>query len=311
MHHDRGVGPADAVRPQAPGDHKGLAVIRHNITIISDQPTDHLVLSASLERAVPERFLVSTAESLERPIDALADPDIDAIILANGPQTDYILRLAQKHDSSVPIILLMDEAEDDTVQYLRALGAQDYLVRGQIEDGIVHRILDYSIQLRQARTRIQQLSNRDALTGVLNRGGFRAHLERAMERSQRYEFSTALLYINIDQFANINDHHGELAGDDLIRTLARRMVNKLRNGDSIARIGGDEFAVVLEDVSSASDVELIAHKMLKSISDPVMLGEQQFGQFILLYLTKGRELRLQRALEVELFLEPDRHRGDE
>ncbi len=250
-------------------------MIRHNITIISDQPTDHLVLSASLERAVPERFLVSTAESLERPIDALADPDIDAIILANGPQTDYILRLAQKHDSSVPIILLMDEAEDDTVQYLRALGAQDYLVRGQIEDGIVHRILDYSIQLRQARTRIQQLSNRDALTGVLNRGGFRAHLERAMERSQRYEFSTALLYINIDQFANINDHHGELAGDDLIRTLARRMVNKLRNGDSIARIGGDEFAVVLEDVSSASDVELIAHKMLKSISDPVMLGEQQ------------------------------------
>jgi diguanylate cyclase (GGDEF)-like protein len=250
-------------------------VIRHNITIISDQPTDHLVLSASLERAVPERFLVSTAESLERPIDALADPDIDAIILANGPQTDYILRLAQKHDSSVPIILLMDEAEDDTVQYLRALGAQDYLVRGQIEDGIVHRILDYSIQLRQARTRIQQLSNRDALTGVLNRGGFRAHLERAMERSRRYEFSTALLYINIDQFANINDHHGELAGDDLIRTLARRMVNKLRNGDSIARIGGDEFAVVLEDVSSASDVELIANKMLKSISDPVMLGEQQ------------------------------------
>ena len=250
-------------------------MIRHKITIISDQPTDHLVLAASLERAVPERFLVSTAESLERPVDALADPDIDAIILANGPQTDYLLRLAQKHDSTVPIILLMDEAEDDTVQYLRALGAQDYLIRGQIEDGIVHRILDYSIQLRQARTRIQQLSNRDTLTGVLNRGGFRAHLERAMERSQRYEFSTALLYINIDQFANINDHYGELAGDDMIRTLARRMVNKLRNGDSIARIGGDEFAVVLEDVGSASDVELIANKMLKSISDPVMLGDQQ------------------------------------
>ena len=73
----------------------------------------------------------------------------------------------------------MDEAEDDTVQYLRSLGAQDYLIRGQIEDGILHRILDYSIQLRQARTRIQQLSNRDTLTGVLNRGGFRAHLDRS------------------------------------------------------------------------------------------------------------------------------------
>jgi len=262
-------------RRGAQGDHTGLAVIRHKITIISEQPTDHLVLAASLERAQPDRFVVTTSESLERPLEALADPDIDAIIMANGPQTDYILRLAQKHDSSVPIVLLMDEADDDTVQYLKALGAQDYLVRGQIEDGIVHRILDYSIQLRQARTRIQQLSNRDALTGVLNRSGFRAHLERAMERSRRYQFNTALLYINVDQFANVNDHHGELAGDDLIRTLARRMVNKLRNGDSIACIGGDEFAVVLEDVASASDVEMIANKMLKSISDPIMLGEQQ------------------------------------
>jgi len=263
------------MRRGAQGDHAGLAVIRHKITIISEQTTDHLVLAASLERALPERFVVSTAKNLDRPLEALADPEIDAIIMADGPQTDYILRLAQKHDSSVPIVLLMDDADEDTVQYLKALGAQDYLVRGQLEDGMVHRILDYSIQLRQARNRIQQLSNRDSLTGVLNRSGFRAHLERAMERSRRYQFNTALLYINIDEFANVNDHHGELAGDDLIRTLARRMVHQLRNGDSIARIGGDEFAVVLEDVASASDVEMIANKMLKSISDPIMLGEQQ------------------------------------
>jgi diguanylate cyclase (GGDEF)-like protein len=269
------MGIAATNRDGMTSEHAGLAVTRHRVLIISEQPTDQLILSACLERAVPKRFVVDSADALERPLEALSHAAIDAVIMADGPQTEYILRLAQKHDSAVPIILLVDEADEDSLQQLRAAGAQDYFVRGQLQDGVVHRILDYCIQLKQARDKIRQLSSRDPLTGALNRSGFRAHLERAMERSRRYDFSTALLYVNIDQFANINDHHGELAGDDMIRTLSRRMLNKLRSTDSIARLGGDEFAVILEDVSSAADVELIARKMLGSISDPVSLGDHQ------------------------------------
>ena len=140
---------------------------------------------------------------------------------------------------------------------------------------LVHRILDYSIQLKEARDQILQLSNRDALTGALNRAGFRAHLERAMDRSERYGFNTALLYINVDQFANVNDNYGEADGDLMIKSISRRLINKMRSTDSIARLGGDEFAVVLEDVNSAADVELIAEKMLSSISAPMILSEQQ------------------------------------
>ncbi|MCP4841051.1 MAG: bifunctional diguanylate cyclase/phosphodiesterase, partial [Halieaceae bacterium] len=147
--------------------------------------------------------------------------------------------------------------------------------RSQLQDALVHRVLDYSIQLKQAREQIRRLSNRDPLTGALNRVGFRAHLERAMGRSQRYGFNTALIYINIDQFANVNDHYGESDGDIMIKSISRRLINKMRSSDSIARLGGDEFAVVLEDVSSAADVELIADKMLKSISAPMILSEQQ------------------------------------
>ena len=61
----------------------------------------------------------------------------------------------------------------------------------------------------------------------------------------------------------------------MIKSISRRLLNKMRSTDSIARLGGDEFAVVLEDVSSAADVELIAEKMLKSISAPMILSEQQ------------------------------------
>jgi len=250
-------------------------VDQHTVLIISENPADHLVLSVCLERARPQRFTLASSESIARPLEALLDPTYDAVILAEGPESEYLLRLAQKNGAAAPIIFLIDDANSAEAARMREHGAQDYLVRGQLQDALVHRVLDYGIQLKQARRTIEQLSNRDSLTSALNRMGFRAHLERAMERSQRYNFTTALLYINIDKFANINDHYGENNGDLMIKTLATRMMNKLRNTDSLARLGGDEFAIVLEDVGSAADAELIANKMLQSLSTPMILSDNQ------------------------------------
>ena len=248
---------------------------QHTILIISEHKTDHLILSACLERAAPTRFKLASASMMQRPLDALLDPAIDAVLMASGPETEYLLRLAQKNNATAPIILLLDEISEKISTQLREYGAQDYLVRGQLQDQLVHRILDYSIQLKEARDQILQLSNRDALTGALNRAGFRAHLERAMDRSERYGFKSALLYINVDQFANVNDNYGEADGDLMIKTISRRLINKMRSTDSIARLGGDEFALVLEDVNSSADVETIAEKMLVSISAPMLLSDQQ------------------------------------
>lgn len=248
---------------------------QHTVLIISENRADHLMLTDCLERAQPRRFRLANSESIGRPVEALLDPNIHAVILAESPESEYLLRLAQKNPAAAPVIMLLDETTDTTPERLQTLGAQDYLIRGQLHDALVHRVLDYGIQLHRARQTIEQLSNRDSLTGALNRMGFRAHLERAMERSQRYKFSTALLYINIDRFSTINDHYGESNGDLMIRTTARRLMNKLRNTDSLARLAGDEFAVVLEDVSSAADVELIASAMLKAVSTPMIIDEDQ------------------------------------
>ena len=248
---------------------------QHTVLIISENKADHLILAECLARAKPARFQLAASEAMERPLEALLDPMIDAVIMGHGAQTEYLLRLANKNNAAAPLIMMLDESEQASFGHLRELGAQDYLIRGQLQDALVHRILDYNIQLKQAREQIRHLSNRDTLTGVLNRVGFRAHLERAMDRSKRYGFNTALLYINIDQFTNINDNYGESDGDVMIKSISQRLVNKMRSTDSIARLGGDEFAIVLEDVNSTADVELITEKMLKSISAPMLLSDQQ------------------------------------
>lgn len=248
---------------------------QHTVLIISEHLPDHQTLSELLESATPSQFRLAHSNPAHRPLEALLDPSIDAVILAGGPETEYLLRLARKHNAAAPIIMLLDEVNESISAQLREYGAQDYLLRGQLQRQLVHRTLDYSIKLKKAQDKILQLSHRDPLTGALNRAGFRAHLERAMDRSHRYGFNTALLYVNFDQFANVNDNYGEADGDLMIQTISRRLMNKMRSTDSIARLGGDEFAVVLEDVNSSADVTLIAEKMLGAISTPMILSEQQ------------------------------------
>ena len=84
---------------------------QRTVLIISENETDHLVLSACLERALPARFSLAPPACLERPLEALMDPAIDAVIMARGRETEYLLRLAQKNEITVPLILLLDDGD--------------------------------------------------------------------------------------------------------------------------------------------------------------------------------------------------------
>lgn len=263
-----------------------------SIHLVSEQPADSLLLAACLGRARPARFQLDCHTALERPLDTLQEANPDALLLADGPQTEYLLRLLQKHGLDAPVILLLDTAPEGELPG----GASDYLIRGELHDALVHRVLDYNIQLRRARRQVRDLSTRDSLTGALNRAAFRAHLERALDRSRRYQFHTGLLTLNVDQFANINDHFGEQQGDQLIRVLCQRIASKLRNTDSIARLAGDEFAVVLEDIGGPADAEAIADKILQAIGGPVSLD--------------GQQLDVDASIGVALFPEDARGPGD-
>lgn len=248
-----------------------------NILIISEDQGDHLVIEAALERAVPRRFKASKATALDRPIDALLNRRVDAVILAQAPETDYLLRLAQRHGVNTPIVLLLSEASESTRRRYRELGAKDFLVRGQLHDEFLHRILDYSIELGEAKDQILSLSNHDPLTGALNRSGLRAHVERAIERSQRYHFKTGLLYFDIDKFTQINDQYGEGAGDQAIKAVHGRLSSQTRSTDSIARVGADQFALCLEDVRDEQNLKALADKMVNAIREPIGVNGQQIA----------------------------------
>ncbi len=119
--------------------------------------------------------------------------------------------------------------------------------------------------LKASQTRISELEARidvDPLTETLNRRGFERELKRSLAYVKRYGVSAALIYLDLDGFKPVNDRHGHAAGDAVLRAIAAALIRKVRTSDIVARIGGDEFVVLLwnvtEDEAAAKAVALEA-----------------------------------------------------
>jgi diguanylate cyclase (GGDEF)-like protein len=120
--------------------------------------------------------------------------------------------------------------------------------------------------------RSRYLALHDDLTALANRRLFQDRLERAMERARRSGGSIALLQIDLDRFKEVNDTHGHHVGDLLLRHVGLLLMRRARRSDTVARTGGDEFSLILEDSSRRKDAEQVAGALLDMLSQPVVLA---------------------------------------
>jgi diguanylate cyclase (GGDEF)-like protein/PAS domain S-box-containing protein len=124
------------------------------------------------------------------------------------------------------------------------------------------------MRFRDLAERIQHMAHHDALTGLPNRVLLHDRIGQAIAQAQRAQKIAALLFIDLDRFKNINDSLGHQVGDRLLRTVAERLTVATRGADTVARIGGDEFVVVLGDLNQAEEAGYVAKKLLAELSQP-------------------------------------------
>lgn len=130
-------------------------------------------------------------------------------------------------------------------------------------------------RLRESEERFRHMALHDALTGLATRLLLQDRLDVGVEAAQRHQTGLALLMLDLDEFKQINDLYGHPAGDEVLRVTAARLVNAVRKSDTVARIGGDEFVVLLPDLNDLRTAESVAAKIVESLGVPVLFSGRE------------------------------------
>ncbi len=224
----------------------------------------------------PERFEVGHAPRAQTALALLGADGYDAVVLAIGEGPDGPSTVARIRETSpLPVVCIAENATPETLLEALRAGAQDCLVRAEAQPSLLIRAVVHAVErqrlsdeLRDVRARERFLATHDPLTGLPNRFSFEDRLKRKIVRAAQLEKHLGVLFIGLDRFRHVNDTTGHAAGDELLVQVSERLRRTVRRTDGLARVGGDEFVMLLYDVRGAQNASMVARKMKDLLSEP-------------------------------------------
>jgi diguanylate cyclase (GGDEF)-like protein len=248
---------------------------RYSVLLIEDNAADAYFTAMQLERG-GVCSEVTQCTRLEQALAALRGRRFDAVIADLGLPDAAGMLAVEKLRAVAPdaalIVLSGFDQEQANVQAVR-LGAQDYLVKGRTDIELMRRSLQHAVERKRQERQLSYLAHHDSLTQLVNRSAFCDKLEEAVAHSRRNGRHCAVMFLDLDDFKQVNDTHGHEAGDVVLCEIARRIQASVREEDTVARLGGDEFAVLVEELDEPQACGYVAQRMLQITGLPVLLRD--------------------------------------
>lgn len=256
----------------------GQHPVLHKVLLVEDDPADIDLINGMLSDIAGYSFEIMLAGSLQQARKLINENDFDLVLidltLPDAKGTVCIERILEIK-SGLPLVVLGGVDDQEAALTVVRHGAQDYLVKGMNDKKLITRSICFAIERKKVERGLGYIERHDGLTGLVNRPLFMERLNRAVVRANRDKIQVAIMFIDLDRFKHINDTLGHNAGDTLLQEVATRLERCTREQDTVARFGGDEFTILLEGVNHANDAVIVANKIIRSISYPIRIHDQE------------------------------------
>lgn len=250
--------------------------LRAPILLVEDNPPDADLVCELLIEVGSNPDCIDHVVRLDDALIRLQEHNYILIItdlsLPDGRGLDAVARL-HATAPELPIVVLSGMDHKELSLQALQMGAQDYLVKGNIDASSLHRSLHYSIERKSAEQRLSHLARYDQLTGLANRISFRDRAAQMLTKARKERRQFGVMFLDLDRFKSVNDTLGHEAGDLLLQEVAARLASVLGPEDVAARLGGDEFGLLVVDVDEIVD---LGHRILESVLRPITIKEETF-----------------------------------
>lgn len=255
------------------------------ILLIDDEPDPVLALGQMLAGGEPSvHFTLESHRTLESGMERLSLGGMDVVLLdlylPDSKGLSTYTRLAAQFPE-VPVVILSGLQDESLALEAVKNGAQDYLLKDEVSALHAVRVIRFAMErqrikteLDQAKARLERIAFIDPVTELFNRRGIQEILSHEIQRAKRKESNLLVLLINLDDFKRINTALGATVGNVILKEVALKLKNSLRATDYMARVGGDEFLVLLPDTRLAEGIS-VAEKVRLAISTTTISMSQR------------------------------------
>ena len=244
------------------------------VLLVEDNDVDAQLTQDLLSEWCMEEFQITRAKTLGEGLTLLSRERFDAVLLDLSLPDAFGLPTVREvlaTNPTIAVVVLSGVNDQGLALHAVRQGAQDYLVKGQGHPELLARAVRYAIERKRSEEHLTYLAQYDHLTGLVNRTLFRDRLVQAMARCKRMQQPIGLMLLDLDRFKAVNDTFGHDMGDELLKAVSERLKTCVREVDTVARMGGDEFTIILEGASSEQSILVVAKRITEFIATPFEL----------------------------------------